>query len=315
MKSDLMISVAIVTYNHEQYIAQALDSVISQNFSWPYEIIVGDDCSTDRTREILNMYVEKYNFIHVLPREQNMGVTRNFFDVLQHCSGQYIALLDGDDYWTDPDKLRKQVQYLTDHKNCAGVAHEYSMKDNVTGKDEYHRYKSGKYVISDLRWGRLPGQTSTLCFRNFLKDTIDNYNIIWQASDIIGDRTLILLILLHGYIYCFDSNMSVYRLNSSATSWSQHYKKSNNTLKSMQYYIKLEQYVKVKWHTRVVFLWNKCLCVYEALQTYKSTKNGTHKERFKAVLKLYDNSKLLLFIIILYLSLKSVVYKIKSRCK
>jgi glycosyltransferase involved in cell wall biosynthesis len=116
------LSVMLKAYNHELFIAQAIESAIAQQTSFPFEIVVGDDCSTDRTLEIVREYQTKYpSRIRVLAHERNLGMTRNTMALYAECRGEYVAWLDGDDYWTSPDKLQRQVDFLdanTDYALC-----------------------------------------------------------------------------------------------------------------------------------------------------------------------------------------------------
>jgi glycosyltransferase involved in cell wall biosynthesis len=110
------VSVLMVTYNHEKYIAQAIESVLMQQVNFTYEFIIGEDCSTDRTREIVADYQKRYpHIIRALLHDTNQGVSGNVALVGGAARGQYLAALDGDDYWTSPDKLQKQVDFLDSH--------------------------------------------------------------------------------------------------------------------------------------------------------------------------------------------------------
>src|SRR5579864_5044611 len=106
----MKLSVMMITYNHERFIAQALDSILAQQVNFDYEIVVGEDCSADGTRAILMDFHRRYPS-RIVPflRDRNMGAMPNFESTLRACRGQYLALLEGDDYWTSPDKLQRQV--------------------------------------------------------------------------------------------------------------------------------------------------------------------------------------------------------------
>ncbi|NLI41548.1 MAG: glycosyltransferase [Caldisericales bacterium] len=118
-----LVSVCMITYNHEPYIAQAIESVLMQQTDFPVELVIGEDCSTDNTRAIVCDYRERYpERIHLLLPEHNLGMFPNFVATLQACDGRYIALLEGDDYWTDPFKLQKQVDFLEVHPEY-GLVH------------------------------------------------------------------------------------------------------------------------------------------------------------------------------------------------
>ena len=111
------VSVRVVTYNHGQFIADALESAIHQKTSFDFEIVIGEDQSTDDTRSIVKEYEEKYpGLLRVKYHEVNRGRQFNYYDTLSRCRGRYIALLDGDDYWISQDKLQIQYEFLEEHK-------------------------------------------------------------------------------------------------------------------------------------------------------------------------------------------------------
>ena len=114
------VSVSLLAYNHELFIEQALDSILAQQVNFDYEIVIGEDCSQDNTREIILDYQEKNSdkiriFLSKKPLNDRKSGRLNFVRNLEACRGEYIALLDGDDYWTSPYKLQKQVDYLDNH--------------------------------------------------------------------------------------------------------------------------------------------------------------------------------------------------------
>jgi len=105
----------MITYNHEAYIVQAMEGVLMQKCNFSIELIIGEDCSTDKTRQICNDYALKHSEINLLATETNLGMMPNFIRTLRACTGKYIAICEGDDYWTDPLKLQKQVDFLEKH--------------------------------------------------------------------------------------------------------------------------------------------------------------------------------------------------------
>lgn len=127
------VSVVMISYNHEKYIEQAVRSVLMQETDFEYEIIIGEDCSTDRTREILvKLQQENPEKMRLILHHRNMGMIPNFVSVLGSARGQYIALLEGDDYWTSPHKLQRQVDYMEAHLECAVCFHGVSILDQLT---------------------------------------------------------------------------------------------------------------------------------------------------------------------------------------
>ena len=130
--ADVKVSVAMITYNHERFIAQAIESVLMQQTDFAVELVIGEDCSTDGTRAIVRDYGERYpERIRLLLPEHNLGMMPNFVATLKACRGQYVASVEGDDYWTDPHKLQKQVDFL---ESASGVQSVLSMKHTISGR-------------------------------------------------------------------------------------------------------------------------------------------------------------------------------------
>ena len=115
----MKVSVLMITYNHGNYIAQAVNSVLMQETNFDYELVIGEDCSTDNTCEILVGLAARYpEKIKLLNTEKNLGPNQNFVRTFKACKGQYISLLEGDDFWTVPHKLQKQADFLDNHPDC-----------------------------------------------------------------------------------------------------------------------------------------------------------------------------------------------------
>ena len=138
------VSVSILTFNHGAWLGECLDSVLDQDTKFPFEVIVGDDASTDGvTREILVDYARKFEGkLMAILREKNMGITNNYIDVTAHCRGEYIAYIDGDDRML-PGKLQKQADFLDTHPECSIVAHEMRVFNTATNDTVRARFHSG----------------------------------------------------------------------------------------------------------------------------------------------------------------------------
>ena len=120
---DPMVSVHMITYNHEPYIAQAIEGVVKQETEYPFELIIGEDCSTDSTRKIVLEYQKKYPaIIRVIAWNKNVGMIKNGKKAISACRGKYIAICEGDDYWIDLLKLQKQVIFLENNPDY-GLVH------------------------------------------------------------------------------------------------------------------------------------------------------------------------------------------------
>jgi len=167
-----VLSVWVVTYNHEKFIAQALDGILRQKTDFTYEVVVGEDCSTDGTRAILKRYELAHpdKFV-VFYHEKNVGAKRNAYEfTLPACSGKYIACLEGDDYWTDPNKLQRQVDFLESNPDYGMVA-ENALVKNLINNTEYQfsDQADGDLGLEDLL-GKRPFPTASVVFRSALID-------------------------------------------------------------------------------------------------------------------------------------------------
>lgn len=125
------ISIVVTTYNHEEYIKEALDSILKQKDCPEYEIIIGEDCSTDNTKKILEEYQSKFPLlIKLLSHDKNIGMLQNLKSCFEHCTGDYIAILEGDDYWIDEHKLKKQYDALKQDKDALFCFSDIYLKKN-----------------------------------------------------------------------------------------------------------------------------------------------------------------------------------------
>ena len=122
-----LVSVLMLTYNHGEYVAQAIESVVGQRTAFSFEVLIGDDCSRDNTREIVEEYHRRYPaLIRVFTTEHNIGAHANDIRLIQASRGKYLAYCEGDDYWNTPDKLAKQVDFLEGNPDYGAVHSEYS---------------------------------------------------------------------------------------------------------------------------------------------------------------------------------------------
>jgi glycosyltransferase involved in cell wall biosynthesis len=111
--SNSLVCVCMITYNQQHFIGQAIEGILMQKTNFSFKLTIGDDCSTDDTRQICLKYAELFpDRVRILPEQENLGAIRNFTRTLNQCDAKYIALCEGDDYWTDPYKLQKQVDFL-----------------------------------------------------------------------------------------------------------------------------------------------------------------------------------------------------------
>ncbi|MDR1505338.1 MAG: glycosyltransferase [Prevotella sp.] len=214
-----LLTVCCVAYNQETYIRDALESFVMQKTDFPFYVLIGDDASCDSTPNIICEYAEKYPaIVKPILRDENIGATRNSLDLYSRVDTKYVALCDGDDYWTDPNKLQIQVDFLEKHKNFTICFHPVLAKwQDRTHEDE---------ILPPLK--RIKNR-NVFGFRDLLKgNVIYSSSVVfrWQLAgrseifpeDIVpGDWFLQLLHAWRGKVGFINKLMSVYRINH--TSW------------------------------------------------------------------------------------------------
>lgn len=217
MKEDIKVSVICVTYNHELYIRQALDSILNQKTDFRFEVLVGEDCSKDKTRDILKEYEQNYpDIFRMYYREKNLGATLNEYELMMDAKGDYIAALELDDIWIDENKLQKQYDFLEAHNEYIGVAHDFDIIDkdgNVIDNEDNKAikgYLNKAFTLQDFLDNGFVFQTGTHFYRNIYKDGND-YSIIYKADRLIRDKTILSLLLDRGDFYILPDTMSAYR--------------------------------------------------------------------------------------------------------
>lgn len=222
MNEDIKVSVLCIAYNHENYISDALKSFVQQKTSFKYEILVNDDCSTDRTQEIVMEYALKYpDIIKPIFHEENQyskGVSPIRDILIPKAKGKYIAICEGDDYWIDDCKLQTQYDYMENHPECSLCVHNAYMVDDDKNNIGVVKTSNGneKISIKDVlvKGGDFIATSST--FARLPED-----KIIPSYFDILClDYTWQIFFASCGkYTYCFENPMSVYRIGGSG-SWS-----------------------------------------------------------------------------------------------
>ncbi len=141
---DIKVSTLMATYNHERFVGEAIRGVLMQKSTFPFELIIGEDCSTDQTRQIVLDYQKRFpHIVRVVTSEQNVGGYENTRRLLQASRGKYIAFCEGDDFWHRDDKLQMQVELLENHRECGLVCSEYDVRNVTTGETirDYVNYR------------------------------------------------------------------------------------------------------------------------------------------------------------------------------
>lgn len=233
-EKECMVSVLCTAYNHESYIGQALESFLSQETDFPFEIVINDDASPDKTAEIIRQYERKYpDKIKAFYQQENLYSRNiNIEDtvMLPAARGKYIAFCEGDDYWSDPHKLQKQVDFMEANPEYSACVHETTVAnyfDNSTETILYtkrHCPETGDrdLIFEELLKGMAHAyHTSALLFRREYAFNLPDY-FYCGAKYGFADFPRAIFLMLNGPIRFIDQPMSVYRVKSNPSSWSSN---------------------------------------------------------------------------------------------
>jgi glycosyltransferase involved in cell wall biosynthesis len=213
----MKLSVLMITYNQERFIAQALASVLAQRVNFDYEILVAEDNSTDGTRDIVLDFHRRYpGRIVPLLRDRNLGAMKNFKEALTSCRGKYLAMLEGDDYWIHEDKLQAQINFLDEHSDHAICCHRAQFVDETGGGQSriFPTLPAGTYTIADLFDGNWVVTCSAMYRWGSVGPLPD-----WLLTLKMADWPLHILVGRAGKIHLMDEVMSVYRIHQGGI-WS-----------------------------------------------------------------------------------------------
>jgi len=237
-----LVSISCITYNHENYIRDAIEGFLMQKTTFPVEILIHDDASTDKTADIIREYENKYpdiiKPIYQFDNKYSKGISVSETYNFPRARGKYIAMCEGDDYWTDPSKLQKQVDFLENNSEYVACYHN-AIINYVDKKNKNHLYnkinESRNVSLEEIinNWS-VP--TASIVMR---KKVIDNLPD-WRNNIYSGDYTLILLCLNIGKLYFINEVMSVYNVSLKGSSVSSQIK--GNSTFVFNEHIKLLKY-------------------------------------------------------------------------
>ena len=249
--NNILVSIICTAYNHEKYIRDALEGFVMQKTNFKFEALVHDDASTDGTAAIIREYAEKYPdiIVPIIQTEnqfsKKVGITHNI--LMPMAKGKYIAICEGDDFWTDENKLQLQVDFLESHPDYTACVHNstlrYCMKNKkdrlIVSKKEEH-----DVLFEDVVWGMENAyQTSSLVVRReFVCTMPDFYKIAQKYS--FGDFPRAIWYTIVGKVHFFPYDMSTYRLMSTPTSWSASTSSTSQRIRHKQGVIEMFEGVK-----------------------------------------------------------------------
>lgn len=306
------VTIVSISYNHEKYIAKTLESFVAQRTNFPFEVIISDDSSSDKTQSIIKKYADKYpGLIKPVYRKQNIGALNNFIDTLSMAKSEYVIYCEGDDYFTDNLKLQKQSDFLDLHKDYALCFHPVNVifEDNP---EENHIFPpvnyQKKFTIDSLLKDNFI-QTNSCMYRwIFNKTGIKN---IFPSDILPGDYFLHLLHAETGKIGFINENMSVYRRHINGIwflSGKTKYKFwINNGTKHINFYNSVEKHFAQKY--KINFILKKLECAVGVFEAVLATHNF---QKFKEMLKLYPFLTVSLIYYIPYHYTVKIIKKLKK---
>jgi len=235
----VMVSVMVATYNQEKFIGQTLASIVAQQTDFRFEVIVGEDCSTDGTRAVVEEYAARYpDIVRPIYHATNQGATQNGLACLRLARGKYLACCDGDDFWCDVHRLQYEVDYLEQHPEYIAVNSRCRVVDDagqeiqleqIGARVQFWASEAGEFTLADFTAWRMPGHNSALLYRNIFLQHPEDMELYPYASPIVGDRTTVFLLVLYGKIRCLDRVVSCYRFRTDPgrTNFMAVYKNQN----------------------------------------------------------------------------------------
>ncbi len=215
-----LVTVCLATYNHICYLRQCLDSIFSQKVNFPYEVLIHDNASSDGTQDMIREYAAQYpDRVRTMLQQvnqQSQGI-KSFYTLMRNARGTYIALIEGDDYWTDPQKLQKQADYMEQHPGCTLCVHaavtvdgENHVLQKILRPAECSRDLTAQEVIGKSGWFA----TASMVLRRNAVQQLPNF--YFHAP--VGDYPLSAHLAMNGSVHYIDAFMSAYRINISG-SW------------------------------------------------------------------------------------------------
>lgn len=288
---DIIVSITCITYNHEKYIAEAIDSFLMQNTNFKYEILIHDDASTDRTQEIIKEYEKKYpeiiKPIYQIENQYSKGVKVGDLN-LKRAQGKYIAVCEGDDYWTDPNKLQKQVDFLETNPGYSSCVHAAYKTNAVTTKkigSVRPSKKDKEFTVQEviLGGGGLFATSSIMYSKEFSDMPQFYYNCA------IGDFPLMIHLAISGKVHYIDEFMSVYRIGVE-NSWTERNSNTNaekriNHIDNIENMLKeVDEYTQGKYKETI----NKKIIknrfdLFVSLGKFKEAKSDNYREYYKCL--------------------------------
>jgi glycosyltransferase involved in cell wall biosynthesis len=273
------VSICMITYNHAKYIEEAINGVLIQKTDFDIELVISNDNSNDDTDSIINRIINESDnkrIIRYFKQEKNLGMMNNFIFALKQCKGDYIAICEGDDYWSDQFKLQKQIDFMKTNEEISFTFHRAQILNK--GKFElnyrHKNYLDKSIINTDLFLIKAGARfcTASAIFKREVVNPLPE----WFSKSHVGDFPLMFLALENGKIGYLEDIMCVYRFQSDG-SWSQVNLKINSRITNIKKMIELNKLInentkgKYKKHLKtnlLSYLINKAVIVFKSLKSY-----------------------------------------------
>lgn len=281
-----IISILCIAYNHEQYIRQAIESFLHQKTIYPFEIIIGEDCSSDNTLSIIREYETKYpSIIKLISSEKNVGMQKNFIRVLEASRGEFLAVCEADDYWHDENKLQVQIEEMNKYPNCNMSFHPANKLHNGKFLGDISKHCNSSKIFSTQEiilgdGGFCP--SASLMFRkkileNFPKELFEKVPVVDYFLQILGS--------LEGGALYINRTMSIYRMGD-INSWSHSMNEIDKMIKwSNESLLAIDELYKYMRKHEIEISQMKSRIYYVLAIGY--LKNGLYAEYKSAIEKCY----------------------------
>ena len=288
-QNDVKVSVIMLTYNHEAFIQDAIYGVVRQETNFSIELIVGDDASTDKTPQLVRELAEKYpDIIKPVLREKNIGALKNYRDLIRRSRGTFVAICDGDDFWTDMKKLQKQIDFLENNPEYISCCHpvkqvyvDGSQEDTILDPLKLageNAQKKGYLDIYDLIKMNTVASLSTVH-----RWSIDRELPEWMEKYSVGDYPLLLFHADKGKVGVVPELMGVYRKHSSGSWWNH-----TQTVKQRMDYIDLlndiDTELSLKYHDEFAAIVN-CILAEISVENEQIADTTINKPKRRNILR------------------------------
>jgi len=284
-----LVSVAMLTYNHAPFIAKAIESVLMQDVNFAYELVIADDASTDGTSDIVKYYAEKYpEKIVAVVHEKNLGMAANSIFLRNLCCGKYTANLEGDDYWTDANKLQIQVDFLRNNPEFTAVFTDYIDVDEngnpiKNAKTKKSMIAGEEFTICDFENYLMAGHINTKVGLPLSSMLLPEQLKIYDESSAIGDTKFNLAAVMCGRVKKIPIVTSAYRQHSGQWTKSVNYNMNADMYRNM---LELEKLAQNLFGKKLCYRKVKMRCWYGI---FISWLKHPSKETFGNMRKVFNN--------------------------